>query len=190
MNLSVISVIEKTLETPLTLVHYSHDKLKLIRPLDYWELFQDRQRGRWKGKQKTAFWYIVHRIQFEQPMHEFLKKEGIQYDDKMSFLYATILGREQFGHAGQFRYETPLTKERINRSFFDVVGLPSYLETYDLEDLFGEAGFKHVMDLWAKHHLILKPTKFMKMTIKPRIEVITIDPFVPTRIVKVARDAS
>jgi hypothetical protein len=185
MEYAALSVINKTLKMPLTLVHFSVDKLKTIRPLTYWELFEDRQRGRWKGKPKEAFWYIAYRIQFEQGLREFLKTKGIVHDSKLSFLYATILGREQFGKPGRWRHDVYLTPDRVNRSFFDVVGLPKEAETDDLNEMYGPRGLERALDLWAKYQAILKPTKFMKMTIHPRIEVMTIDPIVPFKITKI-----
>ena len=185
MNYATLAEIAKTLKTPLTIVHYSRDKYKLLRPLNYWELFRDRQKGRWKGKPKEAFWYVAYRIQFEQGLREYLKLKGVVHDGKLSFLYATILGKEQFGTPGDWRYEAPLTRERINRTFFDVVGLPKELDTDDLDLLFGPRGLERALELWAANQATLIPTKFMKMTINPRIEIMTIDPIVPAKITKI-----
>lgn len=184
MNALTLAAISRTLQTPLTLVHFSMDKLKTVRPLNYWELYKDRQQGRWEGKPQEAFWYVAHRIGFEEPYRIFLGEKGIAHNEKLSFLYATIVGKEQFGKPGRWRHETPLTRERIERSFFDVVGLPKEFDTMDLNQLYGAAGLERALDLWAAHGALAKPHKFMKMTIKPRIEVMTIDPIVPTRVVK------
>jgi hypothetical protein len=184
VELETIAIIGKTLVTPLMLVHYSREKHKVIRPLDYWELYRDRQSGRWKGKPKEAFWYVAYRIQFEEGLREHLKKNGIEHNRRLSFVYATILGMEQFGKKGSWRHDAPLDPQRVKRSFFDVVGLPKEAETDDLDEMYGPRGLERALDLWAKHQAILKVHKFMEMTIKPRIEVITMDPIRPAKVTR------
>lgn len=175
---------------PLTMVHYSKAKLKVIRPLTYWELFQYRKGAMRKlWKEKEAFRYLVHRISFESECRVHLEKMGYERNEELSWIYCTLAGpNERMNRKfqmGAWRYEAPLTPKRIERSFFEVVGLPWEMRAKRAEEMSGADGLKRALHLWATHQSIIKPRKFLKMTIIPRIEVITPDPFVPTKVIDV-----
>lgn len=172
---------------PLTMVHYSKAKLKVIRPLTYWELYQYRKGAMQKlWKDQEAFRYLVHRISFESECRVHLEKLGYERNEELSWLYCTLAEHEGESfqrQMGNWRHEVPLTPKRIERSFFEVVGLPMELRARRVEEMAGADGLKRALLLWTTRQSIIKPHKFMKMTIIPRIEVITPDPFVPTKVV-------
>jgi len=152
-----------------TLVHYSGNKYDTLRPLSYEELLKHRTSGRWKDQPEQAKKYTEERRKFEKELHKRLAAKGITTNPDNSFLYATLLGHENFGSSDQVKHEAPLTPDLIAQSFFDVVGAgKSYTAL-------GQRGLSRALTRWqkAKDEGKLMPYEYMGMTINPRIEVMT-----------------
>lgn len=172
-------------KTAENLVHYSRNQHEELRPLTYEELIQDRTSGRWEKKPELAAQYVADRKKFEGPLRRKLLSKGVQVDPNNSFLYATIEGKEQFGQgqSGLHKHVAPLAPEVVNQSFFDVVGDGKG------RTVFGERGLKEALKRWdtAAKAKALKPSTYMGMTIRPRIEVITPARLRPSAVEKVAK---
>jgi tRNA A-37 threonylcarbamoyl transferase component Bud32 len=158
-----------------TLVHYSRDPFKTLRPLTYEELVKDRIQGRWENQPDMAKKYVDERKVGEERYGEVLKKLGLPYDPKTSFLYYTFLGKHFLKWAkGRYEHRIPLTPEIIRETFFDVVGLPKEANKTPLpEALYGKKGLALALRLWKKYKSRLKPYRYMGMTIHPRVEIFT-----------------
>lgn len=165
---SIPDLAKQAVETH-TLVHYSRDKHDTLRPLSYEELLKHRTRGRWKDQPEQAKKYTEERRKLEKELHKRLAAKGITTNPDNSFLYATLLGHENFGDSDDVKHEAPLTPDLINQSFFDVVG------TGKSYTAFGQRGLSRALTRWqkAKDEGKLMPSEYMGMTIYPRIEIIT-----------------
>lgn len=164
-----------------TLVHYSRDPFKTLRPLTYEELVKDRTQGRWEDRPDMAKKYVEVRKRYEGAFRSVLKKAGLPYDPKRSFLYYTLLGKHFLEWAkGRYEHRIPLSPEVIRETFFDVVGLPGTAGRTPLPaGLYGEKGLKRALLLWEKYKDNLKAYKYMGMTIFPRVEILTQKEFTP-----------
>ncbi len=151
------------------LVHYSRDSFDELRPLTYEELKENRSSGRWQNDPEAVRKYVAGRKRLENYLRARLRQKAIASDPATSFLYATLDGHEQFGTASEVRHEAELTPDLINASFFDVVG------DGKSRTVFGQPGLQIALNRWRKatQDGNLKPTEYMGMTIKPRIEVMT-----------------
>ncbi len=158
-----------------TLVHYSHDPFKTLRPLTYEELVKDRIQGRWENRPDMAKKYVESRKRYEGAFRSILKKAGLPYDPKRSFLYSTLLGKHLLEWAkGRYEHRVPLSPEVIRETFFDVVGLPREAGRIPPpKNLIGDKGLERALRLWKEYKDKLKITKYMGMTIFPRIEILT-----------------
>jgi hypothetical protein len=160
------------------LVHYSRNKYKELRPLTYEELVKDRTSGRWENNPEMAQKYVQDRIKTEHKLHNKLKS----IDRNKTFLYATIAGHEQYGKGTGYKHIAPLTPEIIDQSFFDVVGDNGY------KTIQGQKGLEAAIARWnaAKANNALKEEEYMGMRIRPRIEVMTPNTIVPSKIQKLS----
>ena len=154
-------------------VHYARNKYDALRTLAYDELLKDRTNGRWENKPELASKYVEDRKKTEQVYRDKLKAIGINVPDDQSFLYSTIPGREKFNPGkGYYQHNFNINDEDLKRTLFDVVGLPEKLLHPDGPQI-GQAGYDDAIARWDKHKKILGKTKYMGMTIRPRIEVIS-----------------
>jgi|SRR3990172_3264509 len=166
-----------------TLVHYAIEPYKILRPLTYEELLEHRSEKRgaeWAKK------YVESRRRYEAKYRGVLKKQGLPQDPKKSFLYYTLLGKHLLEWAKEdYEHRIPLVREIIRETFFDVVGLPREAGRIPPPaQLIGEKGLERALELWEKYKNKLKKTKFMQMTIDPRIEVFTQKELTPVEIWK------
>ena len=154
-------------------VHYARIKHDALRTLLYAELLKDRTNGRWENKPELASKYVEDRKNTERVYRDKLKAIGVNVPDDQSFLYSTIPGREEFNPGkGHHPHNFNINDEDLKRTLFDVVGLPDKLLHPDGPQL-GQAGYDDAIARWDKHKKILGKSKYMGMTIKPRIEVIS-----------------
>jgi len=154
-------------------VHYARIKHDALRTLLYAELLKDRTNGRWENKPELASKYVEGRKKTEQVYRDKLKAIGVNVPDDQSFLYSTIPGREKFNPGkGYYQHNFNINDEDLKRTLFDVVGLPDKLLHPDGPQL-GQAGYDDAIARWDKHKKILGKSKYMGMTINPRIEVIS-----------------
>lgn len=169
-----------------TLVHYARQPYTVLRPLSYDELAVDRSRGRWANSPDKVQDYVRDRRWLESALRRRLRSVGVDHGRDLSFLYATLAGKERFGGPDQYRHEAPLTDEVINRSFFDVVGDGRSRLTY------GSKGLAQALKRWrlAEANGSLRETEYMGMPIRPRIEVITSAPVNPGRVIPPSKTAT
>jgi hypothetical protein len=154
-------------------VHYARIKHDALRTLLYAELLKDRTNGRWENKPELASKYVEDRKETERVYREKLKAIGVNVPEDQSFLYSTIPGREKFNPGkGYYPHNFNINDEDLKRTLFDVVGLPDKLLHPDGPQL-GQAGYDDAIARWDKHKKILGKSKYMGMTINPRIEVIS-----------------
>lgn len=154
-------------------VHYARIKHDALRTLLYAELLKDRTNGRWENKPELASKYVEDRKNTERVYRDKLKAIGVNVPDDQSFLYSTIPGREKFNPGkGYHTHNFNINDEDLKRTLFDVVGLPEKLLHPDGPQI-GQAGYDDAIARWDKHKKILGKSKYMGMTIRPRIEVIS-----------------
>lgn len=163
----------KKAEDSSQFVHYSPDKIDQPRSLTYDELAKNRTRGRWENEPDKAQTYVDDRRKTEDAYREKLRGVGVEHGPDQSFLYATMKGRERFDPGKEHNsYDVNLSPEDIEKTLFDLVGLPEDQLHPDGPQL-GQVGLDAATKLWDENQESLADTEHMGMPIRPRIEVIT-----------------
>lgn len=154
--LESVKIIDAEPTSGLWFMHQSDKKLLKLKPMSYEELSDAR------GQQ-----YPIK----NRKDGELVYKSLTNNPENMSFLYATIVGYNQFDEPLSYpgyTYYFKLSNEQIEQCVFTIIDKQEWMEPQ-----LGKTGLKHAIQLWNKFNSKFElTTKRGVGIVNPRIEVV------------------